>query len=66
MKIPTFPFALWWRITDKERLSLSYFQQENYGLNLEIPPEPPYPYLPHIEDSEELERLMRQPPTRRD
>ena len=55
--IPLCPVPLWHRLEDESQEALISYQRENYGLEIEIPPEPLF-----IESLEEIERIMREVP----
>jgi len=50
---------LWYRLTERARVTLSRIQMEDYGLNLEVPPYPPVAIAPIILSTEQASRLMK-------
>ena len=52
---------LFWRLTPEKQAKLMQYYWDNFGLRLEIPPEPK-DIKTNIEDVEEIDKIMRGKP----
>ena len=59
---------LWWLLSTEDMAKLMMYQWDNYGLELEMANQQPPARDPIIitqtEDTEEVDKIMRQPPSR--
>ena len=59
LKVSLIP--LFWRLTPENQVKLMQFYWDNFGLRLEIPPEPKDTHIETIlEPPEEIDKIMRQ------
>jgi len=56
-RYPVSVYPLWYRLDIQTKVALSEYQRENYGYELEIPPEPLV-----LPDIGQVEQIMRQRP----